>query len=626
MQSIALSFENNVGHDDGVNPPRFAKILDPNDAVTPWKTSRNVMTNNQGEVTTTVLSSDVISQPRLVARWQNAIVGSLVCDFAAAISRRGIPDPADPADPDWQANDTGWSVETGNIEKPGDVCNGRITMQFQSANGTFQKVEGHSLRIRIAKINLSDGSEIYDLNEIGRYLKFWTANQESNTFTGTTDANGVLNFSLKGMDEVDGVRGIEFYSQDITHWDSVKEFYHEQKNHSLVHLSLLMPAIVWADGPLPQPQPGSGVFGANRRVITLPDGYNGIRGSFTVPTFRIPTSFYAPPVPAAYVLDGNSAISKPGFYLGCRQDPTDSDPDDPDNTLKLDVDAGVIWEPRPFFLDGGKKIAPGFSIFVFTKGFYTPKAGIHVNPANQWRASVGTAGGENANVTQFDLTWLIYRRRSGSFNLPGYGGYLQVNAIGANVQPSDGFGELGRIYARGAGDTELICDSTNVMSVKRVVAMNQGGSYNAGPGSNSPTRSSYLPTNGIYEEDGSYMRDCVFGGITGQPNGQVLKQTALGAYANPTAWLSLSSPGFVNSANTGYYPPGFDQTVDIPLRPLATARKHFEFPEIPVAEWDIAGDNSRYGNETVNINLRNARTVVGDLVIPGGGGTWSTGE
>ena len=221
---IELSFENNVGHNYGTQGApdvrHKAKIYDPNEPnpANRWKEVVTLTTDHNGDVQVVVLSSDVISQPRLIAKWQNSIVGSVTCDFAAAISRRGAPDPVDPNDPNWQANDTGWSVETGNIEKPGDVCNGRVTMQFQAADGSFQTVAGHSIRIRIAKINLSDGSEIYDLNEISRYLKFWASNQESNTFIGTTNANGVLNFSLKGMDEVDGVKGIQFYSQDITHW------------------------------------------------------------------------------------------------------------------------------------------------------------------------------------------------------------------------------------------------------------------------------------------------------------------------------------------------------------------------------------------------------------------------
>ena len=383
---------------------------------------------------------------------------------------------------------------------------------------------------------------------------------------------------------------------------------------------IAMPAIVWADGPLPTPASGSGVFGANRRVITTPNGLNGVRGSFTVPTFRVPTDFYAPLVLVNTIRDGNSANSKPGFYLGCKQDPADSVDGDPDDTAKLDVDAGVIWEPRRIKIgDGSTTVPPGFSIFVFTKGDYA-RGGVHVNPVSQWRASVGAVGGANANVTQFDLTWRIYRMKYGLIYLPGYGGYLEVNAVGAGAQPTDRFGEPGRIYARGNNmgpDDEQICASTSAMRVKRVVAMNQGGKDNSG-------RVAYLPTNGIYEEDGSYMRGCVFGGITGQATGEVLNEFPIyGAYDTPTGWRQFSSV-FVDQNNTGYYPPGFDQTVGIPLRPLATARKHFEFPGIPVANWDVPGNNSRYDNETVNINLRNARQFVGDLVVPGSSVTSTT--
>lgn len=387
-----------------------------------------------------------------------------------------------------------------------------------------------------------------------------------------------------------------------------------------------VPNIVRADGPLPQPVAGSGVFGANRRVLTVP-GYNGVRGSFTVPTFRIPTSFYAPKVLANTIVDGNSANSKPGFYIGCRQDPADTN-DPQDDTIKLDVDAGVIWETRALTASDGTTLVPsGFAIFVLAKGYYAPTGGKQVNASGGWRASVGGGvGAPNAGVTKFDLTWRIYRRKFGNFYIVGYGGYLEVNAVGAGAQPTDSFGEPGRIYARGSNDSEQLCDTISAMQVKRVVAINQGGRDR--PVSLPPSRNAYLPTNGIYEEDGSYLRGCVFGGVTGQPRGEVLSEFPVkGAYDNPTQWtdFSLSAQG----TDTGYYPSGYDQTLGIPRRPLSTSRKYFEFPGIPEAfwdseDWDPEDYQSRYDNETVNINLRNARAIVGNRVVPGSGTTSTT--
>lgn len=386
--------------------------------------------------------------------------------------------------------------------------------------------------------------------------------------------------------------------------------------------------IVLAEGIFPAPTPqSSGIYGANRRVITNAQGFNGIRGSFSVPTIRIPTNFYAPPLIGLIIADGNSANSKPGFYLGCKLDPDDG------TQNQLDVDAGVIYEPRllPRNENGSiKRIPPGYTVFINTKGTYAPN-GVHTG-AMGWRATVGGgANPTNSNVTQFDLTWRVYRPRAygniGPF-LPYYGGYLQVNAIGADEQPTDEFGEMGRIYARGSNDTERICDSTAGMRVKRVIAINQGGGDGGGltpGGAVIPARRAYLPTNGIYENDGSYMRNSVFSGISGQTAGQALFEGPVyGPYDIPTAWYNLSST-FVglDEVETGYYPGGSDQTVSGSTRSLSTALPHFSFPEIPVALWNSEGDRSRYDTERVNINLRNARPSRGKQISAGRVAGWT---
>ena len=221
---IALSFESNVGHNYGTraapNIPRKAKIYDPNEPVVAnrWKESVTLTTNGNGDVQVVVLSSDVISQPRLVARWQNAIVGSMTCDFAAATGRRGVPDPFDPDDPDWQANDTGWSVDIGAIEEPNQTSTGQFSLQFEKAPGAWLPTPDHKVRIGIAKLVLSSGAEIYDSAEISRYLRFVEGTAEVDALTATTNVSGKINFVLKAKNEFDSIRGLAFDAQGQTQW------------------------------------------------------------------------------------------------------------------------------------------------------------------------------------------------------------------------------------------------------------------------------------------------------------------------------------------------------------------------------------------------------------------------
>ena len=223
---IALSFENNVGHNYGTREApdirHKAKIHDPNESIVGnrWKESVTLSTDNNGDVQVIVLSSDVISQPRLVARWQNAIVGSVPCDFAAATSRRGVPDPVFGEYPNWQADDTGWSVNIGAIEETNQICTGRLTMQFDRNSSSWQPVLGHSVKISIAKIVLSDGNQVYDRAEISRYLRFVENLAEVDTLTSTTDASGQINFSLKSMSDFDSVVNVDFVARGLTQWDN----------------------------------------------------------------------------------------------------------------------------------------------------------------------------------------------------------------------------------------------------------------------------------------------------------------------------------------------------------------------------------------------------------------------
>ncbi len=222
---IALSFENNVGHNYGTreapNIPRKAKIYDPNEPVVAnrWKESVTLSTNGSGDIQVIVLSSDVISQPRLVARWQNAIIGSLACDFAAATSKRGVFDPAIGNFTGWENYDRGWTCDIGSFDKAGDLTTGKLYIKFQAPDGTFSSVAGHRVRISMATLRLQNGTDVSDRAEISRYLTFVDANSaEQSTFVATTDSSGVAQFQIKAKSQFLDVQSVLFAGSSLSQW------------------------------------------------------------------------------------------------------------------------------------------------------------------------------------------------------------------------------------------------------------------------------------------------------------------------------------------------------------------------------------------------------------------------
>ena len=400
------------------------------------------------------------------------------------------------------------------------------------------------------------------------------------------------------------------------------------------------------DRVFPPPPAAAEIRGANRRVITLRQGYYGVRGRFSVPIIRIPTGNVAAPgvaVPAnGFIADGNLANSKPGFYLGVSQN-RGSIPDEDDGITNdpIQVDAGIIYESHSIRLGAGPRapiINPGWSPFVRTTSKYTVGGSNgFAGAGNRWRAGFGTA---NPDVTDFDLAWTIFEQTRGGVRVGNKGGMLYVYAKGAITQPVDAItGEQNFIYARDAANGIHICDTTIAMGVKRVVAMNQGGGFDNDNDGLNP-QSSYLtfPGNpGSYEEDGSYMRGCTFGGLkypdllASSPSGQVVggrvpiesEARNFLSYVTASGWGDFGSalidltPGF---DSTGRYPGGNDQTLRPAaggIRHLPTSRPIIEFPAIALADYNTPTPE-RYSRETVNINLRRAVQVAGRRYTVGG--------
>ncbi len=349
-----------------------------------------------------------------------------------------------------------------------------------------------------------------------------------------------------------------------------------------------------------------GVFGVNRRVITTPDNTScGVSGIFTIPVIFVPSDVYS---------RTTGANSKPTFYLGAKIEKAGGD---------FEVDAGVQYESQsaPYtFTDPSEgrprtgTLAPGYGIFVRTSNTSVP-AGPN-NSINSYAVpsdgSIGYRFGPgtfNPGVAAVNLTLLFYR--SGPANIDRKA-YLQTNLIGASAQPN-GNGRVdahyGEVVRRGGegGLTQI--------QMKRVVGITQGGT--------APEISTDFTTHlnfplfadeKYYEEDGSFMRNSAFSA------GRIASNIAAPSWQD---WDALANR--IDQGNTGSIPgpATLDQSyVGIPYLPIIgpfvphapSALPIFQYPGIA----DPASETmpSRYKNETIDINLRRAVTVSGDLVTP----------
>ena len=392
------------------------------------------------------------------------------------------------------------------------------------------------------------------------------------------------------------------------------------------------------DGTWPDPPVGAGIRGANRRVITNRTGYYAVRGRFNVPLMRVPADAVA-----------NTTNPKPGFYLGVSQG-SDIIEDENGEFISpdpIEVDAGIIFEVRA--VNTGRvdslgrpiTVPIGYTPFVRTTSNYTDRKGTFVSTGNQWRSGFGT---KNPNVTHFDLAWTIYENATFGIRLNTKGGLLYVNAIGAVNQPTDKVtGEENYIYARDDTGGTHICDSTVTMAAKRVVAINQGGEgLTVGGRSYDSYLEFPLPTGGIYQEDGSFMRNSTFSGmqVVGGPikaGGEIAKGRVpvdgqakyfatrpYGNTDNTSLWVPFGSANLsdidlqANLSSTGWFPGGLDQTNRLPAGIVhpATARPIIEFPDMNREDY-IVPTPERYNSEKVSINLRAGVRTAGKRYIVG---------
>lgn len=253
---VILQFEGNQGHDYGNGiAPKTAKlhnVAEPFDASHPWVESLAVTTDSQGRASVWVLSSDVISQPKLQVMRQPdpnqpaRKIGEIECDFAPSISFRNFTNPVDPD----ETEDFGWIFDFPNLVNPANDSQStpaKVYLKFKvdpdqagdyvfvDANGdrrgNWQFVNGHELLLRIASVEVADAqtgqvSEIKGTpQELKRYAVIVNSangpvNADEVTARRTTTAKGETapQAHVFGGTDIDRVSTIYVEAEDQTEW------------------------------------------------------------------------------------------------------------------------------------------------------------------------------------------------------------------------------------------------------------------------------------------------------------------------------------------------------------------------------------------------------------------------
>jgi len=361
-------------------------------------------------------------------------------------------------------------------------------------------------------------------------------------------------------------------------------------------------------------------YGVNRRVLTSPSGFTGVKAVFSGPGGSL--------LPSPHILP--TSIYKPGptFYLGAKRkdingDPWEFDINGANVANDVEVDAGFQWEPKPFTRKTGNRpdgspiyttYPPGWSVFVTS----STGAGQASVSANGWRCGLGT---NNPNVTSVEMSWVFFRRSTPSVG-PKYGGYLYVNAVGARTQPAGADLGSNKFLAQVPGSTpDALTGDLLGMSCKRVEGITQNDL-------------GLLPlptplTGGVYDEDGTTFTGLIFSG------GQVTQANPLvgpfGPSYSPVGWTTWTDTNTALNAGktpggTGFFPGGKDLTlrvarlsggltfVETPINQSTPAsRDIFRFNAEPDREAPRPG---RYANEDMDVSLRRSVAIGGGFVNP----------
>lgn len=132
-----------------------------------WQESTTKHTDAQGQMTISVLSSDVISKPILEVYWTDAqqnqvLVGSVLCDFGEATSIRRFPNQYDPE----EEEDLGWLFDAPRLASQNDVTPAKMYLKFMvdrqlgNISGNWKFVNNHKILLSVTGVYLPDGTMV----------------------------------------------------------------------------------------------------------------------------------------------------------------------------------------------------------------------------------------------------------------------------------------------------------------------------------------------------------------------------------------------------------------------------------------------------------------------------------
>jgi len=217
--TLTVAFDSSIDY-TGCQAPQLLDDQNQNKLVTTLTRT----TDASGNVTVTVLSSNLISKPNLTVTYQGNQVGSVGCDFASETSKRRFPAPDEVDDPNWQSNDTGWLCDANQLDNVGSQTPAKVYVKFMKdpsqgdVDGNWYFVNNHNVHLRISSITLSDDTtKITDPAQMDQYVGFVGADGSlQNSVPATTQSDGAAQATIQAGPMINDVDEIDFAVDDRT--------------------------------------------------------------------------------------------------------------------------------------------------------------------------------------------------------------------------------------------------------------------------------------------------------------------------------------------------------------------------------------------------------------------------